>query len=1414
VVDKSVNYDINVGGNFEERLAALNVEIMNSKAAWADLGSTFKKMGAQFRKPASELEKLRETGNEALLSAEMMKPAFIGVATASRTMARALNRLNAEQNDLNTMMAAELVVLDQAVKGSDPRIIQLRGRARATARFTRELEKLVAAEEFERLNAEAGLPIQKKFASSMSTQAAAAERAAAAQRELAVSQMLAKQGMDARGKPLEVQGPRTPDDVERDLRAQVAREKAKKAQDARLKELRTEQGLLDDTSKKIKGVTAASDDLGRSGKKTDGIFSQFMFTFRRLVGVMALFTVARTVVRGFNQMISGAVRFNAAIETNRVGLAGLITAAGNVRDLQGGRLSLEEQLGRAQNIAIGQMKKLQAQALETAASYEEVSTAFTQAVAPGISAGLTLDEIRNVTVQISQAATGLGVAQNQLAEEIRSLFQGTINPRNTRIATALGITSQDIRRAKETGQLFEFISGRFAAISATGKRLMNTFTGQLSNAADAFSQLLATSSRPLFEQLKSGLLDIQKGIFSVVEDGVVFNPKALQAFDGLFKGLARGVLAIREAFSTINIQGFADSLGLVGETLGFVAGTLAKAFALFFDVAAPAVTLVKTLFALFTSAVRAARLLDTAMFGFLSTTVQTTAKLLLAGLLIKKLTAGVVTLWKTARSFYLAFRLAQGAMIVTTTVSTTLLKNMTRFLAVSRAAILPLLAVAGALTLISYLLPDDTKNTVFDGLAKGLNYVTSALDEVMDRMVTVKEEATTATAEGLGVVGDALRDLAGDIKELTSDLEVTLREIASETKISADVLGASPELASQATTFFRALAQGQEKAIEAQKKRAELEANLSSITRQGMIDGNAFTATQVRLLQLDERRLILEKAIASQQAVVAKARKEQELSRPFLEPGEWRTPDPKIKDATQVLNNLLGSQKKTLEEIAATEKTRDAFMQSMKVSIGEIEAAEWGITEAVRLQNAALTEMLSQELQRLSIVLRISRFETDNKMNERKADLELQVQTLNALVVGNERLLAAAVATHAVRKTGIEIVRLEAEHLQDLEVNQRMIAEAEKDKTAAGREGLALLLEQRQLLNESYQIELDFLKVEKAIREEEKRRAQLRLSGSFGQGFDQGLQDFKNANNSIYEVGQNFASGAMDQIGSFIGSSFRSSLAAAFDPTQNFELSTAVTNLGLDIAASLVTDLAKNALAGLIPAVAAPAETVAPVVAATEAATVQTNAAFTAGGIVTTSATIAGSKLFDGAFLAGTALITAASTAAKIMAGTSIAGAAGGAPKAKGGPIFGDARDFTNARGFARGGQAFPRRPRTNIDSRDTIPAWLRPGEWVIRPEAVRHYGHDLMAALNSRRINPALLRGLGSPKAAPVTKRSFATGGPVQAQPSPSQEAGVTLALQFHDEQTMDRALAVGSESTLRFARRHRSAYRAALGI
>ena len=137
---------------------------------------------------------------------------------------------------------------------------------------------------------------------------------------------------------------------------------------------------------------------------------------------------------------------------------------------------------------------------------------------------------------------------------------------------------------------------------------------------------------------------------------------------------------------------------------------------------------------------------------------------------------------------------------------------------------------------------------------------------------------------------------------------------------------------------------------------------------------------------------------------------------------------------------------------------------------------------------------------------------------------------------------------------------------------------------------------------------------------------------------------------------------------------------------------------------------------------------------------------------------------------------------------------------------------FAGAPGFARGGTL-------GKDSRDTIPAWLRPGEWVIRPEAVALYGDRLFQLLNRRQLNPSVLSGIAgaarsSPAGAALPRRvGYATGGKVAGR-APSGGAQTVVVANYFDEQTMDRSLAAGPQAQLRFARKKRSQYLASLGL
>jgi len=272
------------------------------------------------------------------------------------------------------------------------------------------------------------------------------------------------------------------------------------------------------------GIQAIADSLRLLGRSLGGVEQQAKRTSRAGTELgtsfrnIALRTAAYIgIVRSF-RAITGAMRtavdtgieYNETIETARLGIASLISAQAELTDANGRHLQGVEKLDGAYQLATDQIRKLRIAGIQTAATTQELVDAFQQATGAGIASGLTLDEIRQVTIRIAQAAGALGVPYRQLNEEIRSLLSGTID-QNTRIAKALGIRNEEVKLMKEQGQLAQFLLDRFEAFGVAGERIVNTWAALRSNVKEAFELLAGEATLPLFEELRGrGLIQLSR----------------------------------------------------------------------------------------------------------------------------------------------------------------------------------------------------------------------------------------------------------------------------------------------------------------------------------------------------------------------------------------------------------------------------------------------------------------------------------------------------------------------------------------------------------------------------------------------------------------------------------------------------------------------------------------------------------------------------------------------------------------------------------------------------------------------------------------------------------------------------------------------------------------------------------------
>lgn len=1399
-------YSFNIEGNFQQQLDALQREIAGSKSAWAALRADLTRGADVFRKVSKGAKEAADGQAATAKTAKDLRPEMEKIATSAQTAAGAYNSLVRSQNRLNQTRAAELQVLRQAAQQQDPNIIAIRAETRAIKTLTAALEQDAFQRKVHRLAAEAGLQLTADGSRLFNAEAIAAERAAKSVQDLAVAEELRKRGLDLKGNPL-LQGPLTQEAAKLGLSQQelLAAEQAaigadrKKSIDDHTKSLRN---LREETDKNKRSTTNVADQfrkIGESASKSNTIIGQFLFTFRRLVGVLAVFAVARNVARGFAQMVSGAIQFNAQLERNRVGMAGLIAASGQVLDAQGKRIPIEEQLNVAQDLAIKQMRELRKDAIRTVATYEDLSEAFSQSIAPGISAGLDLDTIRQVTVQISQAAAGLGLAQNQLAEEIRALFQGTITPRNTRIATALGITNEDIRRARELGNLSTFLKTRFEAVAKSGKRLTDTFAGQVNAAQDAFKQLVAESSKPLFGQLKAGLKDFNTKIFQDLKNEPIIDPQALKLFDQLFKGIAQGVRNIRASFSDLDIQGFADSFGLIGRSIGTIATVLSATLSSVFKTASPLLTIFNSLLGLLNNIFTAFKAIDTKTLGVASSLTFAYLRVLALFYAFKKVKALVITTAAAMRAFTFALSAASSAAIV----METRFANVTKLAAILKATVLtatrPILIAAAALFVVDAAL----KAFGVDGGAIGLIgdafvALNDYIDDALSSWVGLNAEAEKTSKEGLGQIADGFKQLSGEIQQVTDQIR---KDLIGNLALFADELTAlklTPSGGEQLLALSQILAESAEQFQKAQQSLNQNEAD------QLKLRDNAPPIVDIIRLQ---------EAIKSYEKLDAQIEETKRL-RDFLSSSSGISLFGKENGEISALNSKLLRLTRERNSLEQTYLEDKAELFGLQQRANDSEAAN----NKLLAERATLTKLLSdlqtstlnkqaQQAQKFAAA-QLAAAESQRPGNELDAIRERAVADL--LKIGDEGRIKTLDAIVAARREELAVSEEQQRRANEILVLQQRQQDFEKTNATfaygaakATKLQLAALVKQDGILTKSENARVARLK-------EEERLAQLRETGSIGDGFSETIKKLANEKDSLFLVGENLAQGIFTGIPETLGNIVSTSLRDGFSSAEALD---AFRNLLFNAIGQFVQDLATAFLANLLGGGTADLLGTEAMIAGVKAAALEMGAAAgaVAGAIGSALGTGAAKVAASGAVVGSAALILLAAATA-LKAANPFGGLFG---RAKGGPIHGNlAQNRAGVQGFARGGS--PRRRPLGIDARDTVPALLRPGEWVIRPEAVKHYGHRLFALLNGRKINRSALSGIraaSAPTVTPPRSGGYATGGPVASRgAAPTQT--VQTVLQFHDEQTLDRALAAGSRSMVRFTRHRRAQMRSALGL
>lgn len=195
-----------------------------------------------------------------------------------------------------------------------------------------------------------------------------------------------------------------------------------------------------------------------------------------------------------SKLVSAGLQFNKAMETNAIGMAGILTS---MTTLNGKNMEWNQALKASQGI----IKGLNEDALKTAATSEELVDTFRALLGPGLGAGMKIEEIQKLTTTGVNAVKSLGLNGPQLIQELRDLVQGGIRPASSTLATALGLTDADITAAKNSSDgLYKFLMERLQGFERAAKETPKTIAGMEDQLKEGLSRAMSVAVEPV--QLK------------------------------------------------------------------------------------------------------------------------------------------------------------------------------------------------------------------------------------------------------------------------------------------------------------------------------------------------------------------------------------------------------------------------------------------------------------------------------------------------------------------------------------------------------------------------------------------------------------------------------------------------------------------------------------------------------------------------------------------------------------------------------------------------------------------------------------------------------------------------------------------------------------------------------------------------
>ena len=201
----------------------------------------------------------------------------------------------------------------------------------------------------------------------------------------------------------------------------------------------------------------------------------------------------------WDTVVGGSLEYAKSLESNRIGIAGILKS---MITLNGENVKWND----AMKISGDAMKSLQSEALRTAATSQELIETFRALLGPGLSSGMSIDQITKLSTIGTNAVRSLGLPTNQYVQELRSIITEGIRPASSTLATSLGITNKDIKEAKASAEgLYAFLMKRMQGFQDAVKYTSDTVSGRIARIEEGIQVGVSKGADTLYKQYSAAL---------------------------------------------------------------------------------------------------------------------------------------------------------------------------------------------------------------------------------------------------------------------------------------------------------------------------------------------------------------------------------------------------------------------------------------------------------------------------------------------------------------------------------------------------------------------------------------------------------------------------------------------------------------------------------------------------------------------------------------------------------------------------------------------------------------------------------------------------------------------------------------------------------------------------------------------